>query len=268
MRLSACFSLFLAFFAACDLKAAVELQPHRAYYTVTMASRPSLQSNVVDVRGTMMLEVNKVCGGWTVQQLSEIWRYRDDETVEHVRWGYVTYEADDGSAFKFNTFRKVNDELIEGEDIRGQIKKNGKLIEALYEKPRKMTVTLPEGVLFPIQHTRALLKAAEEGEKMFPRVIFDGSTIEGATEINTFIGAKKIFTDTNAKGDSQQFSGQSFWPVRFAVYGLGGTDYEPEYTTTQELRTDGIIKQYVIDDGSTQVRGTLDRVELLNKEEC
>ena len=177
VRTSAYFFVYLAAafggFVPFGLEAAVELQPHRAYYTLSMVGRPTLNTNVTEVRGTMMLEMNKVCGGWTVQQLTELIRYHDDETVEHIRWGYVTFEADDGALLKFYTFRKSDDKLVE--DISGVAKKNEKLAEAFYQKPKKMTLRLPEGVLFPIQHTIELLKTAEKGGHLFPQIVFDGS---------------------------------------------------------------------------------------------
>lgn len=247
-----------------NLLAVAELQPHRAYYTISMENRPNLHTNITDIRGMMMVEYNKVSGGWTVQQLSEIWRYYDDETVEHVRWGYVTFEADDESIFKFRTFRKVNDELQE--DIRGVAKRTGKLVEVLYQSPHKTKISLPEGVLFPLQHIRELLKAAEDGEHMFPRVVFDGSSTDGASEINTFIGAKKVLDEKSDKGSFHQFLGQPFWSVRFAVYGVGKSDYEPDYITTQDISTNGIFKQYSINDGAVVIQGILERLELLNKD--
>lgn len=263
MRISAYFVVIIGFLVSHSLAATVELQPHRAYYTVSLTGRPDPRSTVTDVRGTMMVEVNKVHNGWTVQQLSEIWRYYDDESVEHIRWGYVIWEADDGSLFKFNTFRKKNDELVD--DIRGVAKRNGKQIEAVYQKPEKKTLKLPEGVLFPVQHTKALLRAAQEGDHIFPRIVFDGSSVEGASEINTFIGTKKVMAGNPASEGDHQFANQPFWPVRFAVYGLGETDYEPNYVTTQDLLPNGIIKQYNIDDGKIKIHGVLDRIELLSE---
>lgn len=262
MKFPAYFFIIILFFMSFDLKATTHLQPHRAYYTITMAGRPAPHSNVSDVRGTMMVEFNKVYEGWTVQQLSEIWRYQDDGSVEHMRWGYVTWEAEDGSLFKFNTFRKNNDELVE--DIRGTAKRIGKLTQVIYQKPEQKTLKLPDMVLFPTQHTKKLLQAAEEGEHTFPSVVFDGSSVEGASEINTFVGTKKVTAGNPSIDNTHQFANQPFWPVRFAVYGFGETAYEPAYVTTQELLPNGIIKQYIIDNNGVKIRGVLERIELLS----
>lgn len=266
MRFPAILIVIIGFFLPFTLRATVELQPHRAYYTVTMENRPDPRNSITDIRGTMLIEVSKVCGGWVVQQRSETRLYHNDASVEHVRWGYVTYEAEDGSFFKFNTYRKNNDELVE--DFRGKVQKNGRLIEANYQKPSKKKLRLPEGTLFPIQHIKALLAAAEKGDQVFPCIVFDGSNDEGASEINTFIGPKKIMAGNPASEVAHQFANQPFWPVRFAVYGNEKTDYEPLYTTAQELLPNGIIKQYVIDYGGIKIRGILDRIELLRENGC
>ncbi len=263
MRPSAFFSLILGVLCSFSVQATVELQPHRAYYTVTMESRPGPRSSVTDARGTMLIEFNKVCDGWTVQQRSETRLYHNDGSVEHIRWGYVTYETDDGSLFTFNTYRKTDDELVE--DIRGRAKKTGDLIVVTYQKPEKKTLKLQEGALFPIQHIKALLTAAQAGEQIFPRIVFDGSSDEGASEINAFIGAKKVIAGNPAMEAVHQFANQPFWPVRFAVYGHTKTDYEPTYVTTQDLLPNGIIEKYNIDYGGIKLHGVLERIELLRE---
>lgn len=243
-----------------------ELQPHRAYYTISMISVPSIKSTVTDVRGTMMLELFKTCDGWASQQVSDVWHYSGEDEVEHIRWGSVTFESVDNHFFKFNVFRKVDDELVE--DIRGQAIKCAKGIEVNYQKPNKVTLKLPEGTLFPLEYTQGLLKIAEEGEHMYPAVVFDGSSTEGPAEIDVFVGEKRVMAGNPGAEGAHQFAAQPFWPVRFSVYGEGGCQYEAEYTTTQELLPNGIIKQYVIDDGTIKIRGVLDRVEVLPKEGC
>lgn len=261
MRISAYFITIIGIFLTCSLKAASELLPHRAYYTITMASRPSPSSSLVDLRGTMMIEMDKTYDGWTVQQLSEVWRYHEDESSEHSRWGYVIWEKEDGSLLKFHTFRKVNGELVE--DIQGTAQKKGGCRRATYKKPEPDTLDLPEGVLFPVQHTKELLKAAQEGEHIFSQVVFDGSSTDGPFEINTFIGAQKVRNPQVSQNKAPQFETQPFWPIRFSVYGLGKTGYEADYVTTQELLPNGIVKQYVIDDGTVKIRGVLERIEFL-----
>lgn len=242
--------------------APIALQPHRAYYSISMCGHPRPQGTVADIRGTMMIEVNKVSGGWTVQQLSEIWRYPNNEPVEHIRWGYVTWEAEDGSMFKFNTFRKVNNELVE--DIRGTAKRQGKLTRAFFQKPEQTTLQLPEGTLFPLQHTLKILAAALAGEHTLPSIVFDGSNLQGVSEINTFIGAKKVIAEKATNQETHQFANQPVWPVRSAVYGLKERAYEPNYITTQYILSNGIITQFhILDQEDIEICADLQRIELL-----
>jgi len=254
------------FFLACflllvpDLKA--DLQPHRAYYTLALAGRPSPQSPLVDVRGTLLIELSKAETGWTLQHLSKLSLYYVDGTVEHVRDGYVTFEAYDGNLFKFHTYRRVDDAPVETIS-KGVAKKKGETLEVTYTQPTKKTLVLPEGALFPLQYRQALLKAASEGEKMFPRLVFDGRNLEGASETNTFMSAQRV-------GESgHQLAGQAFWPMRSAIYSPKTTYYEPMCTTTQDLFATGITGPYVTDCmmGDMKIHGTLDRVELLQEAE-
>jgi hypothetical protein len=266
VRRTAFFGILLSCLFSLSLHANGALQPHRAFYTVTMKSRPDPRSSVTDIQGTMMIELSKVCDGWIVQQKSETRLYQSDGSVEYVRWGYVTYEAQDGSLFKFKTYRKTDDELVE--DIQGKALKEGDKIVVEYKKPHKKTLTMAEGTLFPAQHTLALLKAAQEDVKMLPHIVFDGSSEQGASEMNTFIGAKKVMAGNPATETAHQFANQPFWPVRFAVYGVEKANYEPDYITTQDLLPNGIIKQYVIDYGGIKIQGVLDRIELLPESGC
>lgn len=257
---------FILLFVICtlnpkDLRANVELQPHRAYYTISLESAPLIKSDVTDVRGTMMVEYNKVDGGWTVQQISEFWKYSGDDEMEHVRWGYTVFESDDSQCFKFRTFRKVDD-VVEDE-IVGTAKKSKDHILVKYSKPEVKILKLSGDVLFPLQHLKELICAANTGEHMFPRIVFDGSTPDGPSEIDAFIGAKK---ENVVSEEPSHFQGLSYWPVRFSVYGLGKTTYAPEYVTTQDLLPTGIFTSYTLDDGAMKLRGILERVEFLKAE--
>lgn len=249
---------------ALPLKASTELQPHRAYYSVSLEGRPNPQSSIADVRGTMLIEFEKVPDGWTTQERSDISFYHDDGTLEHSRWGYVTYESEDASHLQFHTYRKVDDELVDNVQGQATRQKDGNTVVVHYQKPQKSVLSLSQEIFFPIHHLTTLLDAAHQGEKVFSRLVFDGSTEAGPSEVNTFIGAKKsVVEDPLHREATHQLANQPFWPVRFAVYGQGKGDYEPLYTTTQELLPNGIIKQYVIDYGNFKVRGVLERIELL-----
>ena len=241
------------------LYAKVELQPHRAYYTVSLVGRPSPQSALVDIRGTMLIELSRESAGWVTQHLSDTWLYYNDDSVEQVRCGYITYEADDGSFFKFHTYCKNNDELVE--NTQGIAKKKGDVTEVTYTKPDKKRLTLSGPILFPQQLTKLLLKGAQAGEKIIPTMVFDGRSPEGAFETNTFINSQRVVEP------GHQLANQPFWPMQFAVYSHRKIDYEPSSTTTQDLLSNGIIKQYVTeyDVEGEKVHGVLDRVELLQE---
>lgn len=261
MRSAASFIFICLFLSPFQLQSEPLLQPHRAYYALTMAERPGLASDVADVRGTMMVEMTKVADGWTVQQILEIWKYADEEAIEHVRSGYATWEAEDGSLFKFNAFEKVNDELVE--NVRGIVQKNGKQKQVFFQKPERKTLSLPEGTLFPIEYLKALLAAAQKGDHVFSQVVFEGKELQGASEFNTFIGPKKSMEGMKLGKGAPQFANQAFWPIRTSTYGVETADYNPDSVKMEDMLPNGIITKFTLDDGDIKIKGTLERVELL-----
>ncbi len=249
------FAILFLFLLCCrDLQAVIDLQPHRAYYTLTMVGRPSA---LADIRGTLLVEVNKADGGWTTQHLSETWLYYVDGTADHVREGFVTYEAEDGALLKFHAYRWVNNDPIETM-TKGVVHRKGKVLDVTYTHPEKKKQTLSPACLFPLQYRKALIEAARKGEKLFPQLVFER---EGAVETNTFISTQRT------EDAGHKLAGQTFWPIRSAIYSPTAVSYEPLSTTTQDLFPNGIIGQYVTDHEieGAKVHGVLDRIELLQE---
>jgi hypothetical protein len=109
-----------------------------------------------------------------------------------------------------------------------------------------------------------ILAAAVAGDHTFPSVVFDGSNLQGVSEINTFIGAKKVVAENSTNQETHQFANQPFWPVRSAVYGLKERAYEPNYVTTQYMLSNGIITQFrIVDQEGVEICAILQRIELL-----
>lgn len=246
---------------------AYELKSHVANYAVSLADAASPSQEVVDVDGEMKLELREDCEGWTLEQLSDTIIYDNSGGAENIRWGYTIWEANDGKTLRFNSFRKVEGELVE--NIRGVAKwKPDGTGEITYVQPLALTLPLEPGTLFPIQYQKAVLKAAEAGDRLFIAKVFDGSTIEGAYEVNTFIGGMHKAEQTLGGQDSIQ-AHVPYWPIKMAVYGKNSEAFGPDYETRQEVFNNGVLRNYTIDySPDFQIKGTLERIEFLPKQEC
>jgi hypothetical protein len=211
----------------------------------------------------MVVDFQDEGDGWTLQQNSEITVTTADGEIQNIKWNYVTWEAKSGQDFRFNIHRFVDDVLED--DLRGQaqIHPSSGTLTFTFQKPyyiRKKHVSKPGSILFPTGHLLKILEAARKGGKMVSYAVFDGSNLEGPSNIDVFIGN----SHTPEGGDPQNLDTQArrFWPVRFAIYGPQNTDEKPDLESTQHIMRSGVSETYVIDYGPYTVKGTLDHYTL------
>lgn len=237
---------------------------YKAYYKLSLGP-VGADSIVSDIEGTMTVEFQDTCDGWIVQQNAEVFVSTQEGTEQEIKWHYVTWESKDGSLFRFNMRRYLDDALED--DIRGVARIDPKASEgkAIYEKPYYFTQKFSPKALFPTAHFLSLLKAAKKGEKLLSCIVFDGSTLEGASEVNAFIGLSHV---PHLQGSSLKAEElKKFWPIRFAIYGPHNTGEGPELESAQQIMENGVPLEYTIDYGEFKIKGVLERYDLL-KEGC
>ena len=168
---------------------AVDIAPHRALYSLSLASSKTAGgAGVIGASGGMIYEWGETCDGWTVQQRFRLrLEYAEQENVE-MSSTLVTWESKDGLRYRFNERRLKNGDL--DEEIKGEAKLAGKGKGGVAEfiKPEATTLTLPEGTLFPTAHTLVLIDRAEGGDEFVSRKVFDGAEVENSGQITAVIG--------------------------------------------------------------------------------
>jgi len=240
---------------------AYEIAPHRAVYRMALAKATS-GSGIASAEGAMAMEWGESCEGWTVEQR---YRLRLDYTQggeSDIAVSFATYEAKDGSSYRFFIERarpgSVPDS-ISGRAVRGE-----KAMRADFETPEPVTLDLPGDVLFPTQHSLAILDAAEAGQKFASSMVFDGNEVEEATEITAVIGRP-----IPAPSDGEALLRRPSWPVRLAFFGPdGASDGLPDYEMGLRLYDNGIVTDMQLDYGDFVVDAVLDKLEALPKPGC
>jgi EipB-like len=185
MRLSSLTAAVLALGASAALPAdAAGLEAasaaHRAFYTLTLSTARG--GDVVAARGTMGYEVIDACDGWAVRQrLSMTLTNSDGQDIEMVS-DYATWEAKDGLKFRFHMKQTTDSAVTSQTDGDAKLERAGGPGEAHYTVPDDTTKPLPEGTLFPMAHTSAIIAAAQEGKKFLAVPLFDGTDDGGAED--------------------------------------------------------------------------------------
>jgi hypothetical protein len=258
--------------AAAPVAFAVEIAPHRALYSLTLGASKS-SSGVVGASGAMVYEWGETCDGWTVQQRFRLrLQYAEQDGVD-ISSNLVTWESKDGLRYRFNERRLRNGEP--DEEIKGEAKLDGagKGGTAEFSRPEATTLTLAPGVLFPTAHTILLIERAQAGDQFISRQVFDGATVENASQITAVIGpplkagAGAPAAATARPADNVILKRPS-WRVRLAFFPAGDKSGQPDYELGMRLLDDGVSQDMSLDYSDYVIRAKLDDIEALPHPAC
>jgi hypothetical protein len=253
----------IAAFSAASASAA-EIAPHRALYTMSLASSRS-DSGVAAAQGTMAYQWGETCDGWTVEQRYKLTMgYAESEDVE-ILSNFVTWESKDGLHYRYNQRESRNGK--DNQEIRGEasLEGPGKGGVVNFEKPKPQVMNLPAGAIFPSIHTMLLIDQAKGGTNFLTRQVFDGATVENAVLVSAVIGPKLEPDETAKKSPLLERPG---WRMRLAFFPADQKADQPDYELGMLLLDNGVSRDMLIDYGDYAIRATLDTIEPLPKPNC
>jgi hypothetical protein len=246
---------------------AASLAAHRAIYDLALdPERPGTQ--VDKARGRIAFQFSGTsCEGYTItlRQVTALDTGEGQETVSDLR--NETWENATSTSYRFKTQNYVNEQIRE--DITGIVtRQKNDALTVRVTKPKPASFTLPGKIYLPTQHTRAMLEAAERGEKLLSANIFDGSP-DGRKiyETLTVIGAAELHNE-KTPAPYPALAGLKRYPVTTSYFELGRTDRFPAYTLSFDLYENGVSSALVLNYGNFALKGKLQSVELLPQKPC
>ncbi len=155
----------------------VPLAAHKALYAMTL---DHVRGDVVAAHGTMGYEVLDACDGWAVRQRLDMRiTNAEGQTVEMIS-DYATWESKDGRRLRFHMKQTTDEAVTSQTDGDASMEPGGGPGVARYTRPRRASIPLPRGTLFPMAHTAAILQAARERRRFLNLPLFDGTSETGA----------------------------------------------------------------------------------------
>ncbi len=244
---------------------ASSLIPHRAVYDLELKNA-SDRSGITGLTGRMVYEFNgSACEGYTttfryVTQIDngEQLRLTDQQTT--------TFEAGDGSAFRFLT-KSFVDKQLDTETI-GNATNDAKGIAVKLTKPTEEKLELAKSQ-FPTQHLLELLGKAEKGENFYETSIYDGSDEANKILATTVIIGKDDIKAPGANDDvapMKDLGKTHFWPVSMSYF-EDSKDSEglPVYQIAFKLYDNGITRDLIMDYGDFSMTGRLVDLKVFDK---
>jgi hypothetical protein len=270
---------FLVFFAALAVShhawaiGASHLAPHRAVYEMSLGEARS-GSGVTAYDGRMVFEfTGSACRGYSlntrlVSQITDT----QGETILADVWS-STGEAGDGKSFRFHSSQRLNHRLDEATIGRASRGPSDGAITVKLTQPESEEFSLDGPVLFPTQHSIALIDRAISGQKVFQAKVYDG-TEKGQRVFDTtaFIGQEvKPGSDAGQLekvARDEKLGELPSWPISIGYFDLVDGDLTPSYQIDFRLYENGVSRDLLIDYGEYTVEGKLSSLEYLKETKC
>ena len=246
---------------------AIQLASHRAVYDLTLYSSTGSKSptfargrNAFDFSGSQ-------CEGYTqtFRQLTELQPAEGPTRISDMR--STTFEDANGKTFAFKTDTQVDDEPADSIDGRAQ--RMPGMISVILTKPKDEKLEIGHSVLFPTEHLRYILAAAEAGEHVLEEKVYDGSdTGEKVFQTTTFIGNPVSKAPIEPAVQVPLLKDMRRWPVTISYFDIDHKDELPNYILSFDLYENGISRALRLDYGDFVLAGEMTSLELRPTAAC
>lgn len=237
----------------------VVLVPHRAVYDLSLASS-SGSKGVEAARGRIAMEFGgDACEGYTLKYRQVTVLEGGDSGSRTIDTQTATYESGDGLSMRFKSTSTAQGLLRDGVDGDAQLRPDGSL-DVRFKQPRNDTYSATGQPIFPTQHMKRLIEAAQKGERTYSVRVYDGSD-----------GGKKVYETLTVIGNriepgageleepvrQDALANVPRWPMTMSYYEEGTADRPPLYSISYELFENGIARGLKIDYGDFVLKGEL-----------
>jgi hypothetical protein len=280
VRLAAVAVTFAASLALTDAPSAAPavkgdvLAPHRAVYDLKMLKTRGT-GRIEGVRGRILYDFSgSACAGYELQfrQVSELSSGEGSTALSDLR--STTWEDTAAKKFRFTSENRLNDRTLEA--VNGQAERQKNAVAVKLSKPKTKSVSLPAGLVFPTEHMRRIIEAAQAGKSVLELVVYDGSeTGEKLYDTLTVIGKKIEPGDKppdDAAAKEPALAKLARWPVTISYFEKkkDGKHEEqtPVYAISFELYENGISRALVLTYADFTIGGTMTALEMKTPKPC
>ncbi len=183
-----------------------------------------------------------------------------------------TWEEGHGKRFRFNSSQYRGEDLQEstsGDAERGAADKE---VDIHVSAPKNKELKVPGPVLFPTQHSLAILQAAIKGKSIVQARVYDGSGKGDKVYSTTAFIGKPL--KPGAKLPSKRVENDkalekiSSWPVSISYFDNEKEGTTPVYQLSFRFYENGVSRELVIDYGDFAIKGDLSSLELMPSSAC
>ncbi len=273
--LSAC-AMLVAGIGMAAPAAAVELQPHRIAYEISLGPKTGGASSggngFTSAQGIIALEfTGNACDGFATNFRQATVLADSDGQTRNLDFRVNLWEEGAGKRFRFTVLNQINGQTTRNADGEARRVQDGSVSVAM-NRPQGKKGDFDGSISFPSAMMTALLQAALKGEKRFDARLFDGS--EGGEKIfdtSASIGLR-LEGDRNARLEpamrGEKLDKVPRWPVSISYYDNTPGDRIPIYTMRSVTFANGVVSDLMFEFPDFSLAARAVRYEALPVESC
>lgn len=249
--------------------APVTLAPHRAVYEITLDPKKPARS-LDSASGRLAYDLTgDACTGYatTYRQVTILESAESGRRAVDTRM--TTLEEPGQAGFRFKIDSSANGAVTEAGD--GRARRQGAGYVVSMTRPRAEERKLSGEVVFPSEHLKRIIAAAQQGATTLAVKVFDGSE-EGKLVYDTLtvIGAKLEGAAglEEALREVPGMAAMPRWPVRVSYFKPGEGDRSPSYAVAFELFANGVSRAVKMDYTDFVLDAALSRLSLYPAPAC
>lgn len=248
----------------------VILAPHVAVYDLKLdTQRPS--RSVDDATGRIAYDFGgDACDGYTLN-FRQVTVLRSSETGDRqIDVRTSQFEDGEGKLFRFKTQSLVGGRVEDRVD--GSAERRGDGYRVTMVQPRRERNDIPGDLVFPSEHLKRIIQAAQRGETTFSIKSFDGSD-DGKTVYDTLAVIGRRIEPGTSMGLEEaarkpELDALPRWPVRISYFKSGQGEVTPSYAISFDLYENGITRQLLLDYRDFRLTGQLVRLDIKAPTAC
>jgi hypothetical protein len=253
----------------------VNLAPHVAIYDLTLKSSRGKRA-LESVRGRIVYDFSgSSCEGYALKfrQVTELDSGEGKVALSDLRT--TTWEEAEGKSFRFKSQNYMDQEQIGEVDGSADREKSGVAVKLSKPETKKFEAG---GVVFPTEHMRLLIEAAQAGKSLLEVDVYDGSEsgekiYHSLSVIGHRIPPDKTLDD--AAADKDLLAGLARWPVTISYFDQASkkaddqpSEQTPVYAISFEMYENGISRALRLDYGDFVIDGKMSSLEVGKAKAC
>jgi hypothetical protein len=253
----------------------VKLAPHVAIYDLTLTSSRGRRS-LEGVRGRIVYDFSgSACEGYALnfRQVTELDSGEGKVALSDLRT--ATWEEGEGKSFRFKSQNYMDQKQIG--DVDGRADRGKSSVAVKLSKPGDKRFDAGK-VVFPTEHMRLLIEAAQAGKTLLEIAVYDGSESGEKIYQSLSVIGRRIEPDkkpSDAAADKDTLAGLARWPVTISYFDKIGKKTEeqageqtPIYAISFEMYENGISRALRLDYGDFVIDGKMSSLEVKNARAC